>query len=262
MELHELRAEARRLERLSKRKLQRLDKKGISLDGTGFSALRDNAKIDRYTRKQLNTYISRLSEFNARRTSFVRLGDGSVTTGAKWRAYKSAERKLRRKRENRFKKIQDNLTPYGMTVGERTQITKAPFKRNITELNIYQHTYANRSPESITTLKALDKLEQRVREMSSRKYDDAIYFSRLESTEKMLYEIGDMELLKEAKSLNKKQFNYLWLVSQGFAADVASLYELVKTFKDNGVKNDSLSESISEGSAILREWIDNAKQYA
>lgn len=258
MNLNELRSEVKHLEMLSKRKARRMGVKGIDATKVNEWALREGAKIHRYTRKQLESYAKQLREFNSRQTAYVRLGGGDVVSAAKWREYKAAERRVRRQRKRLYDQISNHTTPYGLTVAERAKLTR-PAQRGKGDTNHHLLSLPNRSPEAIRTIKALEELTAHAEKVSGRQYRAKLRQGRRQNIQKMLTYVGLDDLQEDVEQLTDKQFDYLWTASQGFNHDVSVLYHLVKRFSEEGDPSKALDHVLDENRGVLSDWVNSAR---
>src|SRR5699024_8357751 len=122
--------------------------------------------IDRYTEKQLRSFIDRSERFRQRDVQFERLGSPSnpeIITRQRWQQFDRQQRQRRRQAEQAFASIEDFMIPSkGQTIGQRRK-DLTPARAGQLSDNIGTMAKPKR-PEQITSLDALEQMEQKIRD--------------------------------------------------------------------------------------------------
>lgn len=140
--LEQKRAEAKRLNQRSKRKMARLKAKQIIVQGTKWDPTKSSRAIQRMGLRQLESAINRMSTFNSRKTQFVRgEHDQPVKIGSReWRdARKKGEeaKKMVEKFDESRSKYADIVVahPEGMFEGATVRSEQERGKLNLYDWN-------------------------------------------------------------------------------------------------------------------------------
>lgn len=259
MDINELRAEVRKRQQAANAKARRLRAKGVEIEGTQFDPRRNAAPINRYTKRQLNDYLSKLNEFTSRSNQFVPLSGGSFVPAREWRKYRTAERRYNQIANREYGKVADLKLPLtGMTVSER-DATMRPTNRKIRRAageavrRIYEPV--NIRPENVEGPEALRKLTQQRQRQISRPYKAEETERQRREMRAMLDRIGESDMMKEAEKLTDEQFSTLWNYGT-FATDLSRDYERIQLLATGGAsaQQDRVHEDARQDILESIEW--------
>lgn len=252
-EIARLRAEVRARHRAATQKVSRLRQKGVEINNTNYDVRRDLNNVKRYTGAQLKSYLNQLDSFVARSNGFVPGDSGLPIPIKKWRSYKATERQYNRIGDREYNKVADTFLPNaGMKVRERRTILGKSATGDAVN-SPYQEV--NRSSRGITSLDALDKLNEQLKRKTSRDFlPGEIKRGRAEFTQ-MLVEIGNQQHIEAANKLSDEQFNILWNYTS-FATEISRDYEIMKA-RARGEKeraHDKIHEDNTNAIDELLQW--------
>jgi hypothetical protein len=108
----DMRAYAKRVERLAKNKVTRNRSKGVELDGSHHNPVRGaGAVVESYNRVQLRSYIAQLEGFIDRKTQFKPDMNGRPLPAKDFRKLKQAERKFNNQKLSRAAAVGGIMLP-------------------------------------------------------------------------------------------------------------------------------------------------------
>jgi len=224
-ELDALRAEVKRRHKAATAKVSRLRTRGVELGGTGYDVRRDLTKVKRYNATQLRAYANRLESFVSRANAYVPGDSGVPLPAAKWREYKSLEKKYNQIGNREFDKVANTFLPQpGVRVKDRRKMLA---QTALGEAVNQPYQEINRRSRNITGESALDQLTEQMRKKTSREYLPEEIAKSREQFMDMLKKIGNTEYSEAAENLSDDQFDILWNYTS-FANEVSSDYEIMK----------------------------------
>lgn len=225
-----LRAEVRRAHRNATNKVSRLRGQGVEVGGTNVDPRRNLKNVNRYTERQLRTYLRELDSFRDRGTSFRAGARGSTISGAKWREYQALERQYNKIAERSQEAVsQIRLTTHGMTIGERDAMlrnTSPAAKGQRRPLDPIR-----RNVRGIESDRALDKLIGDMRKRLSPSYEKTQVNRQRRIARQMTQDTGTARFRKGINRLSNKQFNILWNYTN-FANLLSQWYETRQSDED------------------------------
>lgn len=238
------RARVKDAERRARRKIKRLQNKGIRT--RGISPFRD---VDESNTRELKRYARDLEQFVSRSTRFVAGRDGTAIPYAAYRDYKRIERQWNKEHDRYWQKFahQPFLTAYGeadMTLGQRSA---ASHVKGLPFGNIgYQREL---SPEQV---RSVDDLEQR-KKILKRELSPSFQRKRIKQLRKNLLEhaatFNDPRISDMIKKLRNEQLFAL----QNFTNFVPLYYRYINTDRDNvmGAQADAMDDEAQKEHMIL-----------
>lgn len=260
-DLNALRELARQRHRAATRKVSRLNtQSGVEISGTSLDPRTEPAKIKRYTRKQLESYVNRLNAFTDRSTQYVALGDGEIITGKEWQKYKQPETRYNRRTNKRLAEVEDKELPSGTTIGRHLKTTTAD-RRSARGVAVNRpYDPPSRKPQDITDRKALKKLtkdyNRRIRTDFERK--------QVKAAQKVFHKMANIikndELNKAIASLTPDQFRVLWNYTD-FANAVSQDYDVMMkmlTGTDKAYESDIYDQQLQEANDLAK-WASTVK---
>ena len=266
-ELAPLRREAKHALSLLRRKVNRV-KNDLEVTSLGRHEPRvpDAATIDRYTEKQLQSFIAQSEAFRSRRTQFEKLGSGELITRQQWQEFARVQRKRDRQRKQAFDSIKDIYIPeLGRTIGERQRETRAPWQDEMYPTHGGMKT--TYKPHQIAHSDALDTLQQ---QMDAYNTGDEYANTRAQAmkslgkTDSTFSAAGDPVLMQQIESLTDEQFFILWSI-RDFTDNMFRYYRSTKdyTLTDNDLdadKQDVIEQVRRQDRDTLQGLIDRVKE--
>lgn len=227
------RARVKDAEYRARRKIKRLQKKGIR---TG--SILPFKEVDPTNTRALNSYHKQLEQFISRKTRFVAGQEGTPIPYATYRDFRRLERQWNKQHDKYWRKYADKpfLTAYGetdTTLGMRSQMTK------IKGLQYKGITYTRETPAS--SLKGVPDIKRRS-DIIKKELSPTYQKKRIQQLRKNLMEnaesFNDPSLPKMIKRLTNQQLFAL----QNFTNFVPLYYRYINTDKDNtmGIEADAL----------------------
>lgn len=235
--LENKRAYAKQRLAAANRKIRRIERSGVKIAGSQFDPRRENAKINSYTAKQVDTYVSQLNKFVDRKTQFVGDVHGTPIAARTWREYKKRENKVNRKINESFEKIKNIPMPNTtQTIGEHMEATAAKFKTAGRSANS-----PFRPPErKPSNMAGEDKLREFTKKLDDklRIKDGKDFLQRdLETDRDVVRQMSEAlnmpEIYAETQKLSDAQFNVLFNF-WGFADRLSLPYHLHKEDAETG----------------------------
>lgn len=238
------RARVRDAERRARRKIKRLQKKGVRTGG--ITPFRD---VDPSNTRVLNSYARELEKFISRSTRFVAGRDGTPIPYTAYRDYKRIERQWNKEHNRYWQKFanQPFMTAYGvadMTLGQRSA---AAHVKGLPFGNIdYRRDLL---PEQVRSVK---DLEQRKR-ILKREMSPSYQRKRITQLRKNLLEhaatFNDPRLPNMIRKLSNEQLFAL----QNFTNFVPLYYRYINTDRDNvtGAQADAMDDEAQKQHMIL-----------
>lgn len=234
-ELSDLRAEVSRRRAAATAKVRRLRAKGIEVEGTNYDPRRSPDASKRYTKAQLNRYLTELNAFTSRSTQYTRLSNGFVTS-QEWREYKRPEAIYNRIGKRQYGQVENMILPSGQSVSERDasmRPSNPKVRRAAGEASRRVYEPVNIRPEQVESAAALRKLIAFRKKQISRQYEPEVIARQRQEMRNMVHKIGDSSISKATESLTDDQFKILWNYGS-FATDLSRDYERVQLLATGG----------------------------
>ncbi len=234
-EISDLRAEVSRRRAAATAKVRRLRAKGVEVEGTNYDPRRSPEVTKRYTKAQLNRYLTELNAFTSRTTQYTRLSNGFVPT-QEWREYKRPEAVYNRIGKRQYRGVEDMVLPSGQTVAERDasmRPSNPKVRRAAGEASRRIYEPVNIRPEQVESPEALRKLIAFRKRQISRQYEPEVIARQRNEMRQMVEKIGDESIRKATESLTEDQFKILWNYGS-FATDLSRDYERVQLLATGG----------------------------
>lgn len=229
--LNDKRAQAAYLTKRANHKISRLRSKAdVEVANTKYDPRSPKKNISRYTERQLDAYIARVSLFNDRSTQYV--GD------AQRRPIPASEfKQAAGYREAHRKHMADRLTTIGgirlpgvdgkpgaETIRQRRDKMRSDRKLAGNPSTNDPFDVQRLTPNGIPSREALKKLTRDLKRKTVTGWDDKELKRQIGEFSKMVNKIGDKELAANVKKLTPGQFFALWN-GTGFATAVSMQYE-------------------------------------
>lgn len=227
-ELAEKRAQALQLTGRATRKISRLKTKvGVEVAGSEFDVRKPPKNIKRYTSKQLDAYMARLSQFNNRGTQFVPDAKKRPIPASEFKEYKQAENAHRAHAQAELNPIRDIKLPgrketvgqrRGQMIENRRRMAGNPSVNDPYDPPVRQST-------NIANRKALKKLTKDEKRKSERGWDQRELKRQIGEYAQIVDAAGDAGGSLSIKELTPGQFKALWNGTE-FATEVSTRYEI------------------------------------
>lgn len=267
-ELAGLRQQARKARQLAMRKENRIKRElGVNTLGKFQPRIPSLDNIDRYTEKQLRAFIERSEQFRQRNVQFERLGSPEkpeIITRQRWQQFDRQQRQRRQQAQAAFQDIENILIPSkGQTIGQRRK-DLTPARAGQLSDNIGTMAKPKR-PEQITSLDALEQLEQKIRDYNAggeHKLVRQKAMSVLDQMDPYFSAYGADDIMDQVRDLTDDQFFALWNISD-FANNAASIYENMKNLDDDLMSADKATMvrmTVEQDAAEIRGLIEGVKQ--
>jgi len=267
-ELAGLRQQARKARQLAMRKENRI-KRDLGVNNLGKYEPRipslDN--IDRYTEKQLRSFIDRSEQFRQRTVQFERLGSPDrpeIITRQRWQQFDRQQRQRRQQAQAAFADIEDVLIPSkGQTIGQRRR-DLTPERAGQLSDNVGTMAKPKR-PEQITSLDSLEVMEQKIREYNERGEHQLVRQKAMHVLDQMdpyFSAFGAEDIMEQVRNLTDDQFFALWNISD-FANNAASIYENMKQLDDELMSADKATMvrmTVEQDASEIRGLIEGVKK--
>lgn len=256
-ELNDKRSQAIKLTRGATRKISRLKTKvDVIVAGTTYDPRKPAKLVQRYTGKQLDAYIARVSQFNNRGTQFVPDAHHRPIPASEWRDYKQAENAHRAKAQAEFDRIKDIKLPgRPETVGQRRDQMRSDRKTAGNPSVTDPFDPKQRESKQVASRTALKKLTKDEKRKSARGWDDRELKRQIGEFTQIATTTGDKALQDAVKKLTPGQFKALW-TGTGFATAISTQYELARlriAGKDRP-EDEELQEDAFADARRLVEW--------
>lgn len=251
-ELDNLRKEAEKRRKAATAKIARLRKQGILVSETSIDPRLDTARVNRYTRSQVQAYINRLNNFVDRNTAFVPGAGGTPLPIKKWQDYKRLQDRFNSVGQSHFDEIASIFIPNaGLTIEQREQ--NLPAKRAHGAAANRPYSQVTRSSTDIVDAEALITLTRDLRKKLNRKYlPDQIAKARVQIGE-MNNIIGSKKLSTDIDKLTDNQLDILWNYT-AFASKISERYEIMKA-RAAGMKERQHEAQLEDNTSDIRELI-------
>ena len=238
MDIHELREAVSRARRNAIRKKRRIEKSDnyVKLEGSKYYPVRPPHAHDKYTRRQLEVYLSNLQEFISIRTQFVPDHKNNPIPKKKWQQYKKQEavynqrvEEFSTKFDNKVKLRHDEVEPshiYRMSNPDHMAGNSAR--------NGAKRRYIRKSRQIMGEEK-LSKLTKKLADELSDKRLRKEMGSNWTVVRDILYRYADDtgdELVELFKSLSAEQFEYFWYFSPEHVHEFFLWYETIKAMDE------------------------------
>lgn len=260
--LNDKRAQAAYLTGRANKKISRLRTKAdVEVAGTRYDPRTTRRNIARYTEKQLDAYIARVSSFTDRGTQFVGDLDRRPIPSGEWRDYKRGERAHRKHMDDRFNSIKDIKlpgapgNPAAETIAQRRSKMTADRKLAGNPSVNDPFNPPARTPAGVKDRAALKKLTKDMKRKSERGWDDRELKRQIGEFSQMMKKVGDPELSKKIANLTTGQFFTLWNASN-FATAVSTQYEqsqLMLRGKDQPYHEQLVRDAFSDAHRLV-DW--------
>jgi len=229
-ELKALRAQAQHLTRRATHKISRLkNKQDVIVAGSEYDLRKPSKLINRYTAKQLQSYIAKQSQFVDRGTQFVPDAHRRPIPASEFKELHTAELARHRRAQEVLSKHKDIPLPGGTeTIGQRRDKMRSDRKLAGNPSVNDPYDTPVRTSKQIANRKALKKLTREAKQKSGKGWDDKELKRQIGEFSKMVSRIGDADLAASVKKLTAGQFRTLWN-DTNFATAVSSQYEIVRT---------------------------------
>lgn len=238
------RAHVKDAERRARRKIKRLQSKGIRTGG--IAPFRN---VDPSNTRALNSYARDLEKFVSRSTRFVAGRDGTPIPYTAYRDYKRIERQWNKEHNRYWQKFAQHpfLTAYGaadMTLGQRSA---ASHVKGLPFGNIdYQRELL---PEQI---RSVNDLEQR-KKILKRELSPSFQRKRITQLRKNLLDHAAMFNDPRIPNMIKKLSNEQLFALQNFTNFVPLYYRYINTDRDNvmGAQADAMDDEAQKVHMVL-----------
>lgn len=249
-DIQRLRDEARKAHRAAGNKASRLRTvKGVEVSGTKYDVRRDPAKIKRYNKAQLESYIADLKGFTNRRNNYVAGSAGTPIPATLWNQYQQAERRFNSTGAEKFSKVADIFLPgLGRTIGERTADLNPKARRADGEIANRPYSELHKKPSSIPSVEALLKSMKYMDKKNAPDYNTVKLRVLRENALKMIEPIGDKEMTHRIKSMSDNDFDFLWNYTQ-FAKEALPKYLKAMVDSKHMKRDDLIDAMTAEGNS-------------
>jgi len=238
---------------------------GVDVRGTAADPRRDTKVVDRYTQRQLNSYLLELNAFMDRGNGFVAGVGNEPISKAAWTAYKKIETKYNSIGGKHLDGIGDILikldTETGLTVAERNLKMVPNSQYAAGEIVHRPYSPLDRKSTRVKDEASLLKLTAALEKKIQKDYLPNQIAKGREQLTAMLATMGESAtLIAKANKLNDYQFNVLWNYT-GFATSVSAVAESDKYKKRNAERSkDKINAGVLEGySNDIGKFFDWAK---
>ena len=265
-----LRELARSRQRAANKKVSRLNRVGnVEIGGTKYDPRKPLKLVDRYTERQLKSYIAKLDSFIDRKTQYKPDSKFRPIPIEKWRAYKKVERAYNVKAKKELDKVEAIKLPNGMTIGQRRAMTEAPHPQMLNPA-VNSRKPINRKSISVSSGDKLGKLMKDLNKRFTPKQMAAEVKKNRRVVDDMLSYMGLDDIRERIADLDSKQFSLLFNHSSDFMNTLAWIYDNQKIINDpNSSKNakqiardqnKTLMSGDQEGSGGLEELVSWAEK--
>jgi hypothetical protein len=230
-ELDAKRAQAAYLTKRANHKISRLRRTAeVEVAGSQYDPRKPRKALNRYTAKQLDAYMARVSQFNDRSTQFVGDMEHRPIPSSEWRDYKRAETAHRNHMQDRLNQIKDlrlpgiDGRPGSETIGQRRakMVSDRRLAGNPTVHDPFDPPI--REPRNIKNRDKLKELTRSEKKKAVKGWDNAQLAIQVEQFSKMIKRVGDKGLAAKVAALSPERFFTLWN-GTGFAGAIGTEYE-------------------------------------
>lgn len=255
MELAELREVVSRARKNALKKRRRLQSPGddyIQIEGTKYDPIRPPNVHNKYNRKQLLFYLSKLEEFNSRKTKFVPGARHIPIPSHKWEAYKKIETSYNEKVEQFAYKFDSVVKPgVGYYPPSTTfKISHPDHMAGNSPINGSKRKYKRKS----TQIMGEDKLNRLSRNLMKAFDDKAMrkemgtnYLTVRDILYRYADDVGD-NLVELFESLTAEQFEYFWYFAPQEVNEFFLWYESIKVLDSDKEEAHPIYESLYDSS--------------
>lgn len=256
-QLKALRLKVKKQHQAANRKVNRLRKnKIVELVGTKFDVRRPVGNINKYNKKQLETYSAVLTQFNSRQTTYAGGLNGAVLDITSAAYFKRLQSRYNTIATNHKASKADVFIPQaGMTIKER-HATLDPDKKA-------SQGYAANDPFAINTVELHNIKDQKAlkiltQQLEKKLRDDYLTIELKASRgelKQMLDTIGDQDLADGFNKLNAYQFDILWNDTQAAKA-ISGIYEYYESLTGGAAErwHAKAANTYREDLLELLEW--------
>lgn len=223
--------------------------------------------IDRYTEKQLDSYLKEAASFRQRNVQFEALGRpeaNMIVTRERWKQFDRVQQQRRKQAKTAFESIEDIMIDHlGQTIGERAEMLRAPRRRQME--NNTGNLAEPKTSQQITSEKAMDELERKMRrynEGGEHSVTRQQAMKSLEAMDQVYTAAGDPGLVSQIKELTDDQFYALWNV-RDFANAAASYYQILKQLDNDTMSADKIGmweDAARQDREDMQGLIDSVKK--
>lgn len=257
-ELNDKRSQALKLTRGATRKISRLKTKvDVIVGGSQYDPRKPAKLVARYTGKQLDAYIARVSQFNNRATQFVPDAHHRPIPASEWKEYKRAEAAHRRHAQAELDKVRDVKLPGRKeTVGQRRGQMVENRRRMAGNPSVNDpYDPPARDSTGIKDRKALKKLTKDEKRKSTKGWDDRELKRQIGEYDQIVRSAGDAGGALSVKHLTPGQFKALWNATN-FADQVSTRYELAQLWiagKDRPEDREIVDNAFADAKRLI-DW--------
>lgn len=256
-ELADKRAQALHLTRRASHKISRLKTKvDVIVGGSEYDPRKSSKLVQRYTSKQLDAYIARVSQFNARSTQFVPDAHKRPIPASEFKEYKQAEQRHHARVQQQLDKIKNIKLPgRPETIGQRRDQRRADRKMAGNPSTNDPYAPPVRDSKQVKDRKALKKLTQDEKRRAAKGWDDKEMKRQIGQFEQITAGTGDKQALLDVKALTPGQFRALW-TGTNFVEEMSTKYEvaqLVIAGRDRPADRQIVDDAFASAKALI-EW--------
>lgn len=238
MNIKELREAVAKARRNAVRKRRRIEKSGnyVALESSKYYPVRPPKVHEKYNRRQLEVYLSKLQEFNSPKTQFVPDHENKPVPIGKWRKYKGVEAEYNRRVEEFSTKFDDKVKL------KRGEVPPSHIHRMANPDHMAGNSSSNgakrrysRKSYQIRGEEKLDKLTKRLQDELSDKRFRKELGQNWTVVRDILYRYADDngdDLIALFESLSAEQFEYFWHFSPAHVHELFLWYETVKAIDE------------------------------
>ncbi len=225
------------------RKIARIARQGVKLEGTIFDPRAAVESIGRYNTKQLESQIAKLDEFVNRRTQFVGDAKGRPIPRHEFNNYKrNIERQYNDMLDAKRREVEKLVLPNGTTVGERMKALKEIRKMTSDFDKLF------RNSTDFVSRDALHKVGDSLKKQMTTAFQQRMAAGSRRIGRQMMDSIGRPDLGDLLDQLSDEQFEKLWNHTP-FADEAKHRYEEGKDENSgmvfSGEQDDELENLIS-----------------
>jgi len=263
--LNSKRDQAAYLTKRANHKISRLRRTGdVEVAGSQYDPRKSKQALARYTEKQLDAYINRVSQFNDRSTQFVGDIKRRPIPAAEWRDYKRAEKAHRDHMLDRYNRIKDitlpgqDGKPGHETIAQRRDKMRADRRLagNPTVNDPFDPPV--RDHRNIKDRAALKTLLKDEKAKSRPGWDNKELKRQIGEFDKMIARVGDQKLADKIAKMGPQKFFVLWN-GTGFANAVATEYEqmmLLLRGKEQPYHEQLVKDAFQDAHRLV-DWAEN-----
>lgn len=258
-ELQRLRELAKRRHDAATSKASRLNRQGVKISGTEYDPRVNRGNINRYTRKQLQSYINRLDGFTDRSNQYVAGRAGVPIPKQDYVTFQRAQRAHNLKTERYLKPHENRILPTtNVTVGQRLHDLDAKefnvlrMGRGVSDVPFQTNT---QKAGDFMSAKSMRAAEKAMRKKLERNHLPKLLNRYRRNANIMLDTIGEHDMIKKLDSLSDEQFDVLWNLT-GFPSGIKLTYENTKSGTSAKWAQEIAHDSMLEGKELI-SWVEN-----